>query len=610
MTLQDYERQRAEALLAGRRLFESDPDVEKVVAVVAAWFTISSKTVRAARREGERLVTLAAELRSAGFLTWAARMEVVGNRSSDEVERIAGQQLLSAAANVIAASASHPDFTVLVNEIACLCMDLEVPNGTDLLHCFQKSDGGLDRLHDVLVARIQQGSARVVREHFRREPPAGPEATRDIWPSHHFEPVRDSWAYQVVRQLDPARFLGLVEKVPRSVAHSLIEETAPLSHSDLIDLLGRCEPAYLPDEMLGSGRAIFAVLTAVGEYLRRCAGLADKVDLSLPPLNVTMGDTLSALFKRTDAQPLARAWLQQLFWEQQNFDCWRDRQAGAGNSLAAISQLTKAIASRLVPLGGKTMLWIAAEEPLWRVCRVLVEASVLSLSGHLQDAGHLLADSLSQNLVTTWGRETALLGDTLEARIVGDVVSGQVDATQWFEVLWLAIYDHRERGRLMALFSDSDGRSLPGHVALAWGVIGANRLQDGRRAAELWNKLAGAIIETQVTEVGLGERPLLYASTVAAGLVGARLELQGDLPMVDFTKFVFGLTSPTIAFCKFVAALVDNGSIQPLLQATHQIGKQRVCDMLDIVAAHDGEKPSRRLATTELKAIRQLQSAL
>ena len=209
------------------------------------------------------------------------------------------------------------------------------------------------------------------------------------------------------------------------------------------------------------------------------------------------------------------------------------------------------------------------------------------------------------------GRQAALNDNTIEARIIGGVVAAQNDPAQWFKALWLNLYDNRERCRIMAWRKRNGGNDLPGHIAIAWGLGGANHVQNPQSAAALWSKLAAAIVETRLTEMAFEDtNTLLNSSTCLACVLGARLVMQGSLPAGDFAQIVTTSVGPTPEFGRLVAVVMTNGGLQPLLEAGRAAGKQRVIDALDRAIEYDAEVRAHRFGANDLEAIRQFQAAL
>ena len=296
---------------------------------------------------------------------------------------------------------------------------------------------------------------------------------------------------------------------------------------------------------------------------------------------------------RSDGAWLGRAWLQQIIW--------RDNQRRAGRAQpdvdaerAVRDALLQGLAAGLTPLGDGGFNWIAREEPLWVVHRILAEAAILSAHHDDTAAAEVLAKGVRQGLVTATGRDTGMISQSPEATIVGGVLSGLNDPGAWFEALWQDTYEVREA------LSYPVQRSLdnPSYPALSWALSALNASQQPAAIrAKLWRSIADAVFETQRIDPNATLfNGVMFPIVRVTTQFGAALAKGGIVPMDDLAQFLANQLEPTAEHARLWQIARSASSDALTLQVGRKIGAARVRAAIETALA---EKPPSREAALD-----------
>lgn len=424
------------------------------------------------------------ELANWGTLIAAARDDVVHTIAVTAPIRWLAAHLALA---LVTADLVHSDFG-LVEDLLTLSRDTNAAFTAAFVGGIGNSNGDLLLL--VLQARmamlLQAGPYARLRQLFEARADA-PIGTRDLWPGPYDVMIGDGWAHHAAAILRPQDYLEMMSAFPPSFQHAAAEHLGDLA-SDQIERLFATSPPVFSKEGTPLGPVLlFGLIGALESALEAGDAVAAE----------TIQDRyLAAVLARGDGAWIARSWLQQLFWRRPS------RRASRAHSDTAAQQryttgTTARLAGRIEPLGGALQAWAMAEEPLWRVDRVLAEAVIVELHAGAEAAAGHLAQAIKDGLVTDTGRMTALANTGAEADLIGRVLSAVPSPQAWFESLWLATYPARERLR----FHPYRDETNPAYPSLIWALRGLNAC--GERPdllAPFWTRLAEAVFETQLTD--------------------------------------------------------------------------------------------------------------
>lgn len=390
-----------------------------------------------------------------------------------------------------------------------------------------------------------------------------PLTSRDLWPRHDSMPIGDGWAHRVAATLWPDRYMEMLASFPAPFQHGLGDPLSPLD-LDLVASLVRASPGVFSSDGAPLGPVVvFGLLEEVETYLATIA-VQDTA-----AAETGLGRVLDRVFSRSDGDWIGRAWLQQIIW--------RDTPRRAGRAQAEVEAqralrhtLLVQLSGRITPLGEAVFDWVHQEEPLWRVHRVLSEASILEAHGDATAAAEILARAVRQGLVSTTGRPAGLVTSSPEATVVARVLSQLPDVKQWFETLWRDTYELREQLSYPA-HRDLDN---PAYPALTWSLNGLNSSQAALvDAAGFWRAIGAAVFETQRIDPNAslfnGAMPPVTRVTVQ---LGAALVERGTLPIDDFADFLADQLEPTAEYARLWQIARSEASDTVTLAAGRLVG--------------------------------------
>ncbi len=429
----------------------------------------------------------------------------------------------------------------------------------------------LARLH----TRLQMQWNSHFNERLRRYAEATatrPLTSRDLWPGHDWIPVWDGWAHRAAATLWPDNYMKMLANFPAPFQHGFGDPLSPLS-LDLVASLVRASPGVFSSNGTPLGPVVVFVLLDAIETL---FATIDAQDIAAAEIG--LGIVLDSVFSRSDGVWIGRAWLQQIIW--------RDTPRRAGRNQADVSAqrtlrdtLLVQLSGRITPLGEAVFDWVRQEEPLWRVYRVLSEASILEAHGDATAAAEILAGAVRQGLVSATGRPAGLVSSSPEATVVARVFSRLPDMKKWFETLWHDSYELREHLSYQA-HRDLDN---PAYPALAWSLIGLNSSEvTSVDTAGFWRAIAAAVFETQRIDPNAslfnGAMPPITRVTVQ---LGAALVEHGVLPVCDFADFLADQLEPTSEYARLWQIARSEASDTVTLAAGRLVGAVLVRQALE-----------------------------
>lgn len=523
---------------------------------------------RAAERDLQQHPPPAASLRgrllAAGLDVWADHLVwAPGDNCDGEILPRPGRQLLGQAGVELAVAGEHPRLFALVDELWRLGDGLTRRQGDEIVARL-RSSGAEHPLLSVLGDRLDAAARRESRSVQAPEIRPAPDLRR-LWSGSREAFFWDHWACQVCARVWPGPFMTRLSLAPSAYAHAAAAAALPLSLDELIALLSDAPDAFDASGGPTGAVAIFALLEAVHED-REDGGLRP---LTHAPRNADLDRIIDAVLARPDGEAVGRAWAQRIVWTTRGGGL-RGREIGLK---PPVMHILNELSSGLRPISQAPHAWIEAEDDLWRVDRVLVEAMVLHHHAAPGEAADLLAEAVVRGSVTATGRTRGLLSSSAEAAIVGGAIAAHPDPAAWFSRLWAETWDARERGR----FAKRRSAENPACSVLAWGVQGLNHLGGKTGQAALWAELFKAITETRFTDPA-ADLPYndLGPITRTAGRVCAHLVDTGLLPTAALGDLIAAATAPSEAFGLLMAEVSDSTPSPGLLTACRLAGRTKV----------------------------------
>jgi hypothetical protein len=392
---------------------------------------------------------------------------------------------------------------------------------------------------------------------------ARPLTSRDIWPRHDGMPADDGWAHRVAAALWPNLYMEMLADFPAPFQNGFGNPLLPLD-LELVASLVRASPMVFSNDGGSLGPVVvFVLLDAVETQF----STIDAQDITTAEIGLAR--VLDSVFSRSDGDWISRAWLQQIIW--------RDTPRRAGRAQVDVDaqrslrdKLLVQLSGRIKPLGETVFEWVRQEEPLWRVYRVLSEASILEAHGNATAAAEILAGAVRQGLVSSTGRPAGLATNSPETNVVSRVLSHLPDMKQWFETLWRDTYELREH----LSFQAHRNLDNPAYPALAWSLIGINSSQATPvDTASLWCAISAAVFETQLIDPNAhlfnGAMPPITRITVQLGAALVKHEI---LPIQDFADFMSDQLEPTAEYALLWQLARSEASDTATLAAGRLIG--------------------------------------
>ena len=404
---------------------------------------------------------------------------------------------------------------------------------------------------------------------------------RDLWPQRDGFPLGDGWAHRVGAELWPARYMALLARFPAPFQHGFGDALAPVS-ADMVATLVGASPAVFSTDGAPLGPVVVFVLLEAME-----AHLVSLAVLDSPAADTGLLTVLDALFARPDGEWIGRAWLQQVLW--------RDVPRRAGRSEAEVEAqralrdaLIVFLSQRISPLGAGALKWVAQEQPLWAVHRVLAEASIHQAHRDALSAASLLAAAVKEGLISATGRPGGLATQSPEAMVVGRVLASHPDVKVWFETLWRETYELREQ----LSYPTHQSLDNPAYPAIAWGLIGLNgSIEAPVDSAGLWRAIAQAVFETQRIDphAGLFNGAMLPINRVTVQ-IGAAMTRLGVVAVDDLAAFMIGQLDPSIEHLRLWHIIRSAASDAIALDVGRVVGAQLLRRALE--AALEMDQPS------------------
>jgi len=408
--------------------------------------------------------------------------------------------------------------------------------------------------------------------HYAEATNTRPLTSRDIWPNYRGMLIGNGWAHQVAATLWPDRYMEMLANFPAPFQLGVGDPLSPID-LDLVASLVRASPAVFSSDGVPLGPVVVFVLLDVIETQFTTINAQDVETAKLGLVSV-----LDSVFARSDGDWIARAWLQQIIWRDTRRRAGRE-QADVAAQRALRDMLLVHLSARIRPLSDAVFAWVRQEEPLWRVNRVLSEASILDSHGNATVAANILAEAIQQGLVSATGRPDGLTTGSPEAIFFACALTQHPNMMQWFETLWRNTYELREHMSYQA-HRDLDN---PAYPALSWGLNGLNSSQETSiDRVGFWRVIAAAVFETQRIDpnAGLFNGPMPPLTRLMAQL-GAILVERDILPIQDFANFMADQIEPTAEYAHLWQIVRSKASDAVALEAGRLVGAALVRQALE-----------------------------
>lgn len=536
--------------------------------------------------------TLAERMERAGLRDWRDAI-VAGPRSGQPLQlKPHLSWLMGRVALEVALGMDHPGFFRTVEQFMILggVTDANLASAV----CSRILDAPedyslLERLHNHLQILWNSRS----NEQLRRYAEATATrllTSRDLWPEHGTMAIGDGWAHRVSAALWPDLYMQMLAGFPAQFQHGLVEPLLPLDMGLVASLIEASPGAFSTDGAPVGPVVVFALLSSVETHF----ATIDVQNLSDSELG--LGRVLDSLFLRTDGEWIARAWLQEIIWRDIPRRAGR-AQANVNAQRALMDALLVRLSCRITPLGEAAFDWVSQEGALWRVNRVLSEASILEAHDDAMAAAEIMAGAIKRGLVCATGRPAGLLTGSPEATIVARVLSRLPDMKNWFEQLWIETYELREHLSYSA-YRDLDN---PAYPALAWSLIGLNSSEaTSVDTGEFWRAIGAAVFETQRIDPNacLFNGAMLPITRVTVQL-GAALTEKGLLEIGDFASFMADQLEPTAEYSRLWQIARMEASDDVALAGGRMIGSDLVRQAIEAGLAQPSHEWDRVLSQSE-----------
>lgn len=262
-----------------------------------------------------------------------------------------------------------------------------------------KIDGQLAGIRDdpgraAIFGREREGVEQTVRAY--QETPTINEAWETRLDSHAgFNPT----LLLLALRHEPAELLRRIAILPHpALVDNAIPDAAELGEDELLHLIRQAPAAFDANEVFQAvGMVVVCLLGRAGAKIRYAAWGRDVTlpvyqhTADLAPVSVetqrVIALLLDTLFARSDAVPLAWAWLERLIYEGERRGLWScQRRQGSGLILNPLIILVAALAGRLAPRVDFDR-WTRERHLLWRVDRAMAGIAVEAFAAQVDRAG-------------------------------------------------------------------------------------------------------------------------------------------------------------------------------------------------------------------------------
>jgi len=558
-------------------------DRERAVVEALAWASSSSwppKPPGGVSTGGfnDIAASLAAHFSANGLEQWAARLDrwLVGQDdggTSDIGPDLA--DILAETGIRLAADGRHPQLIAAVDDLWTLSDAVADPVDTLVVRLQDAPETHPLMLR--LTAHLADGPDRRRRGARASDGQDWKATTRNLWPGPYEPYLGARWPFVAAARLWPGAFLTCLDAVPPEIAHAVIAAAGPFTPAAIENLIAFAPPAYDGDGQPIRRPAIFALLDEIPAAILRTAP-SSGADVEPAAMR-----SLEAIVDRADFALLGRTWLQHLTrYGVRGRHGWEDQTVVREALLWLLAQQLPALP---MPLED----WIAQEEPLWQVDRLLAEVAIALAHDQRDVAATLLAEGIAKGWVTSTGRDRAVMTDTMEGKLIRATLGPLADPAGWFEAAWLKSYDARERQTFLYRRTADDIAS----VVLAWAVAGLNGRVEGSDPAPYWHRIVEALCEDQLSR-SMASVPTEPRDTVvrAAALIGLSLHKCGLVGDADLLRLLAVMAEPSERFARLVELILSAEGQDVIDALAAGIGPETMIGSLTTALRQNEKRPA------------------
>jgi hypothetical protein len=292
----------------------------------------------------------------------------------------------------------------------------------------------------------------------------------DVWDDHLDRTMiwlHDFDAYELLRRTDYAAYLDLLEDFPlRGFPYQLLDAAyAWATTSELCLLLKHARPVFDQNgAWIKQNRVAFIILNLLAGRL-----LDQSLEEGQPSesFKATLTEIVDALMVRSDATPLAYAWLQRVLMSP-----GKSRRRSPMKDDANLSEALLLVAANLAPHVGPhpdPLAWIEAELFVWRNWRIYALLAVEI--GRQPTDKSAIADLIAQTLLRDLASSTGIdrLGaPNIERRVMSLAVAQIPDLANWFIELWKRLFWQRNHFRWLG--HNDVARPKVGQIIVLWAL--------------------------------------------------------------------------------------------------------------------------------------------
>ena len=307
--------------------------------------------------------------------------------------------------------------------------------------------------------------------------------------------LHDFDAYELLRRTDYAAYLNLLEDFPlRGFPYQLLDAAYELATtSELCLLLKHARPVFDQNgAWIKQNRVAFIVLNLLAGRI-----LDQPFEDGQPSesFKETLTEIVDALLVRSDATPLAYAWLQRVLMSP-----GKSRRRSPMKDDANLTEALLLVAANLAPHVGPhpdPLGWIQAELFVWRNWRIyaLLAIEICRQPTDKSAIANLIAQTLLRDLASSTGIDRLGGAPNIERRVISLAVAQIPDLANWFTELWKRLFWQRNHFRWLG--HNDVGRPNVGQVIALWGLCALELLHASPdEARSLWLAIYDAVHES------------------------------------------------------------------------------------------------------------------
>lgn len=533
---------------------------------------------------------LAADMRTAGFSSWADRLEnrkvrtrLLDNASDAAIDLLMGQAagryfaenmnstMIPTIDNVFLA---FPDAWRDFGEIAGRYIVGNSVRSEKLLQfCFEKIALFEKRIAEENVPRHRRHEKELI-DFYRSAP-----RLKNVW---HEQPhdvmirTEDELFFDVLRRSNPAEFLKLLDAFPHpQIGRSALQFSDRVCPFEGTLALFECAPvAFDGERWLENIKTPMLLLQALCRKLAHIAVANDVADSSSPEaqppeaFKAAVQSIFNVLLARVDKEQIGLSWLEYLV-DLGGLE-FRRHAGQDGRLILCYNFLITELTRNLSP-HSSGITWIEEQEEPWRYSRAVTAIAVAALgkNGGETQAKNLVKNVLHRNFLPSGSMSRFIApGLTPQRLLIGLSLAKIDDISTFFVDLWKSLGQLRDRSRHLES-ARYDRAGVADEVLISWFLCAAEFLSlDHAEARSLWLSLLDAIREMALTQRVVGDDLLATQYRFLAGLLALRLaSTEDDLARQDLKEILSPFVWPDTNLPRILIMLRDMGTPASVIRA-------------------------------------------